>query len=83
MPAFAPRQTHVTTTPFVEVDGLPAGTYHFRLVVDDEGGKHSLPAEAVVQVVAPTPTITVTQPFLRRVVEPIVRSPLIRPRPIR
>lgn len=81
MPAFAPRQTHVTTTPFVEVAGLPAGTYRFRLVVDDEGGKHSLPADAVVQVVAPTPTIK--QPFLRRVVEPIVRSPLIRPRPIR
>jgi hypothetical protein len=80
MPAFARGQTHLTSTSFVEVDGLPAGTYRFQLVVDDNGGKQSLPAEAVVEVVAPT---TVTQPFLRAVLEPVVRSPLINTRVIR
>ncbi len=78
MPAFARGQTHLTAASFVEVDGLPAGRYRFALVVDDNGARQSLPAEVVVEVVAPTPTPTVTtKPWLRTVLDPVVRSPIV------
>jgi hypothetical protein len=81
MPAFAPRQTHVTATPVIEVDGLPVGIYRFRLVVEDEQGAASLPAEAVVEVVEPTPILR--HSILRTTLEPLVRPTLINPRLIR
>jgi hypothetical protein len=57
VPAFARGQTHVTSAPAIQVDGLPPGTYRFRLVVEDGAGNLSAPADAVV-VVEQAPTVT-------------------------
>lgn len=67
MPAFARGQTHVTSAPAIQVDGLPPGTYRFRLVVEDGAGNLSAPADAVVVVVQPAPTVTVPPRGIRNV----------------
>ena len=86
MAAFAPGQTHVTRDPFIQVDGLPAGVYRFRLEAVDQAGNVSAPAELTVTVVAPAPTPTPTPtPTLAdriRITQPIervIRQPFIRP----
>lgn len=55
MAAFAPGQVIVTSEPFIQVDPMPAGTYRFQLVVEDQAGNESLPFEVMVMVVAPQP----------------------------
>jgi hypothetical protein len=82
MPAFSVGQTHVTAVPWVDVDGLQAGTYRFRLEVEDAAGLLSMPSEITVVVTAPPPPpppVTpppVTRPPINKIpVEPIVRAP--------
>lgn len=51
MPAFKPGTTIQTREPVVTVDaGLAPGTYRFRLVVTNERGVESLPAEFTITV---------------------------------
>lgn len=68
MPAFSVGQTHVTTTPYIDVDGLSTGTYVFRLEVEDAAGTASFPMDFTV-VVYPPPVVRPTIP--RQPVEPI------------
>jgi hypothetical protein len=51
MTRFAINQTVATKVPVVVVDaGLAVGTHRFRLVVSDDSGLVSQPAEVLVQV---------------------------------
>ena len=80
MAAFAPGQTVVTGDPFVQVDPLPAGTYRFQLVVEDQAGNESLPFEVMVQVVAPLAPQPTT-PILTRPRIPLEEpGPILKPR---
>ena len=77
MAAFAPGQVIVTSEPFIQVDPLPAGTYRFQLVVEDQAGNESLPFEVMVMVVAPQPQPTPTPtPIFRP------RLPVEEPEPV-
>jgi hypothetical protein len=81
MAAFAPGQTVVTGDPFVQVDPLPAGTYRFQLVVEDQAGNESLPFEVMVQVVPPAPTPQPATPIVTRPRIPIEEpGPILKPR---
>ena len=55
MPVFKPGTTVDTREPVVVVEaGLEPGIYRFRLVVVNERGVASLPAELTVTVLKPT-----------------------------
>ena len=73
MPAFSVGQTHVTTEPWVDVDGLQAGTYRFRLEVEDAAGLLSMPSEITVVVTAPPPPPPPPPPVTR---PPIIKQPI-------
>jgi hypothetical protein len=78
MVSFVAGKPFSTDTPGVVVDaGLPAGRHRFRLVVQDNGGISSQPAEIVVQVqrliVPPVTGPVITGPV---VVGPVVSGPL-------
>ncbi len=78
MVSFVAGKSVSTDTPNVVVDaGLPAGRHRFRLVVQDNGGTNSQPAEIVVQVqrlvVPPITGPVITGPV---VLGPVVSGPL-------
>lgn len=56
MPRFVPGRPVVTEEPVVEVEDLPVGRHRFRLVVVNDQGVRSRPAEVVVEVVPGIPT---------------------------
>jgi hypothetical protein len=72
MAAFGVGTTVVTSVPFVDVDGLMAGTYRFRLEVEDAAGILSNPVEMLV-VVTPPPPPPPPPPVTR---PPITRQPI-------
>jgi hypothetical protein len=74
MASFAPGQVIVTSDPFIQVDPMPAGTYRFQLVVEDQAGNPSLPVEVMVQVMAQEP-IHSPPPPIGRIPTPIGRMP--------
>jgi hypothetical protein len=79
MPALAPGQTVVTSTPSFLVDPLPAGTYRFRLVVEDDSGNASAPVERVVTVVPLTrvePVGVQPQPGVVRATPTVTATPV-------
>lgn len=73
MAAFsAVGQTHATTTPTIAVDaGLPPGTYRFRLVVVDDSGNQSAPAEVAV--------VVFREAIVREPIDPVVLGPILQP----
>lgn len=83
MPEFAPRQTIETKEPVVSVEGLPVGVHTFRLVVVDDAGNTSTPADVRVEVYTPPRTLdttlirtgTVAQPLDPRL-STVIRRPL-------
>jgi hypothetical protein len=66
MVRFALNQTIETAEPTIAVDpGLPPGRHRFQLVVIDETGHRSQPAEAIVEVqreIVPPPPVIRTDP---------------------
>ena len=51
MPKFTPDKPVVTRKPAVEVDpGLAPGRHRFHLILEDEAGNRSRPAEIVITV---------------------------------
>ena len=66
MATLAVGQTLVTRTPTLDVDGLPVGTYRFRLEVDDDSGNASRPSDVTVEVVKIDSTPVFTGTILRQ-----------------
>lgn len=90
MAAFRPNVPVVTRAEFVRVDpGLPVGQHRFRLVVVDDQGNRSRPAEVVVSVLRrlQPPIIEVDRPPVLEQprlpgdlqTDPVI-DPLVRPR---
>lgn len=50
MPRFEPNKPIETEEPAIQVDNLPLGRHLFRLVVADQDGNKSEPAELVISV---------------------------------
>lgn len=85
MVAFAIGQPITTDVPGIEVDGLPAGSHRFQLVVVDNAGLRSKPDQVVVlvrgRIVLPPvdpPIVVVRPPIGGPVVDP-VRPPVTGP----
>lgn len=66
MAAFTPGTPIETADPAIAVEGLPAGSHTFRLVVVDEDGNASLPADVDVLVVDPAPVVDSFSPAFGR-----------------
>lgn len=87
MVAFAIGKPITTDVPGIEVDGLPAGSHRFQLVVEDNSGVRSQPDQIVVlargRVLPPVdPPIIVRPPVGGPVVDPVrppVTGPVIGP----
>ncbi|HEX6042058.1 hypothetical protein [Longimicrobium sp.] len=73
MATFGIGTTIVTSDAWVDVDGLMAGTYRFRLEVEDAAGILSNPAEISVVVTPPPPPPPPPPPVTR---PPITRQPV-------
>jgi hypothetical protein len=51
MAKFEPNKPQITEGPTITVDaGLPVGRHRFQLVVEDDAGQRSAPAETVVTI---------------------------------
>lgn len=62
MPAFTLNVPIVTSTPTIAVEGLPAGTHRFQLIVEDDSGNRSQPSFGTVTVLGRAPVITSVSP---------------------
>ena len=74
MVAFTIGKPVTTDTPGVEVDGLPAGSHRFQLVVEDNDGLRSQPDQIVVLVRG-----LVLPPIDPPIVRPPIGGPLVDP----
>ena len=92
MVAFTIGKPITTDVAGIEVDGLPAGSHRFQLVVEDNDGLRSQPDQIVVlvrgRVVLPPvdPPIIVRPPVVGPVVNPVrpgVVGPLVSPLVVR
>ena len=69
---FVAKKSITTKEPMLTVDpGLPEGIYTFQLIVVDNSGNQSKPAEIEVTITKPTVPRTPLSP-----VTPIIRSPI-------
>ena len=80
MTVFAVNQPVATREPVVTVDaGLPVGTHRFQLVVQDDGGRSSVPVlvDVKVQRLRIDPVLPIPNPVPIR---PLPIDPLRNPR---
>jgi hypothetical protein len=78
MANFTQRRQFKTRTPQLKVDaGLPAGTYVFQLMVEDQSGNRSAAAKVRLKIVAPREPIRPGDPV--PVITPLdpIRDPTI------
>lgn len=71
MATFTPGISVETPDPFIPVEGLPPGSHTFRLVVVDESGNVSLPADAKVVVKQPDERVDPKVTLVRKLASPV------------